>query len=251
MPTPFIPALPGTIRGPFQNSEPRTHFMVRTHTESWIPVMAYDRESEAACQRRAQEITNKITQEQPSKMPHREATNYFQHEYQAVRYYRTYGSDEAEVQRKIRDGEITIGEPPEKLGAIRRAPGGHFHYEFPDVPAPDKTEAQLRALNRPKPRFQMETDEWGDDTDPKVLAKSKLTPLVISTNGASEKCADCGVAPGKVHKPTCEGGLHLLKVASDTPMLAFLRPKTLIHLPPGAFKASGTNVSTRIIEILK
>lgn len=107
-------------------------------------------------------------------MPHREATNYFQRKYQAVAHYRKYGCDEAEVERKIRDGEIVIGEPPEKLGAIRRAPGGHFHYEYPDVPAPDKTEAQLRAEHKGLPRFKKIDDEWGDDEDPAVIGKSKL-----------------------------------------------------------------------------
>lgn len=180
MPTPFIPAPPGTIRGPLQNSEPRTHFMVRGHNECWIPVMALNRESEADCRKRAEEIADKVTHNQPSKMPHREATNYFQHEYQAVRYYRTYGSDEVEVQRKIRNGEITIGEPPEKMGAIRRAPGGHFHYEYPDTPAPDKTEAQLRAEHKGLSEYKKIGDAWGDDKDPKVIAKSTLEAPVAA-----------------------------------------------------------------------
>jgi 16S rRNA G966 N2-methylase RsmD len=137
-------------------------------------------------------------------MPHREATDYFQREYQAVQYYRKYGCDEAEVKRKIRDGEITIGEPPEKLGCVRRAPGGHFHYEYPDTPAPDKTEAQLRAEGKGPPRFMKIDDDWGDDDDPAVIAKSKLeAPVVAET--------------------------------PDTPVIAFLRSCTLdgltLHVP--------------------
>lgn len=226
MPTPFIPALPGTIRGPFQNSEPLTHFMVRTRTESWIPVMAYDRESEAACQKRAQEIADKVTQEQPSKMPHREATDYFQREYQAVQYYRKYGCDEAEVKRKIRDGEITIGESPEKLGCVRRAPGGHFHYEYPDTPAPDKTEAQLIAEIKGPPRCKKIDDE---------------APVA----GCREDGRTGQYVPtidGKDTSPTSFDEERALRIAEeqiapvkDTPMLAFLRSCTLdgltLHVP--------------------
>jgi 16S rRNA G1207 methylase RsmC len=47
------------------------------------------------------------------------------------------------------------------------------------------------------------------------------------------------------------GRLIAIMADADSPKLAFLRPETLIHLPAGAFKASGTNVSTRIIQILK
>jgi hypothetical protein len=87
-------------------------------------------------------------------MPHLEATNYFEHAYQAERYYFTYGCDKAEVARKIRDGEIFIGEPPERPGAIRRAPGGHFHYELPEETPPGMSEADLRKrVSGKNPRF--------------------------------------------------------------------------------------------------
>ena len=36
-------------------------------------------------------------------------------------------------------------------------------------------------------------------------------------NGANEKCADCGVKPGKPHKESCRGGLHDIKSKKAAP----------------------------------
>jgi hypothetical protein len=57
-------------------------------------------------------------------------THYFVSKAAAVKYYEIYGSDAAEVERMIRDGEIAIGRPEVPNGCrLLKDEDGRFHIE--------------------------------------------------------------------------------------------------------------------------
>ena len=50
--------------------------------------------------------------------------------FDAYRYYRVVGCDTAEVDRKRREGEISISLPPSVDGAAIRESGGRYFYDY-------------------------------------------------------------------------------------------------------------------------
>lgn len=344
--------------------------MVRTHDASWIPVMALDRESEADCQRRAQEVANKVTQEQPSKMPTYIGTCHFNSITSVNRH-----CDIA----ALKEGRAIVGRPTIQEGESLELREGRYHIVVPDTESAATPDTPVIAFLRSCRLDGLTLHVPGERIDPKVYAEAKKALLIFggkwntgkqcftfkkdpaahiatligtgkvvnekkdrqafysppdivemlmeyacitSMHDVLEPSAGDGaialacVAAGAASVTVCEldpdecvklrltnkfaavlqgdfltadlytgdhpskfdrivmnppftrgqdathilaayaylapdGVLIAIMADTDSPKLAYLCPETLVHLPAGAFKASGTNVATRIIRILK